>query len=166
MRDRLERLTSALGLPAAQADHGGTQGWAWRVEQRILLIYARGRASMDGAIWATDEMDRIVADEYAARGRRVYIAWSFEDIEGFRPAVGLHFIDWFKDNRVALNRLMVFTENSIIRMTAHATSIAFPPGSLLVPESAAEFDRGMDGWAQHLRARAGQASMRHVASSS
>ncbi|MEM1417407.1 MAG: hypothetical protein AAGH15_21090 [Myxococcota bacterium] len=156
MNDRIERLTDAHGAATAQGEFGSAAGWAWRVQSRILVLYARGRAQLDGAQWATDVMDRLVAEEHSARGRRVYLAWSFEDIHGYRPDVGMHFVRWFEANRAALNRLMVYTENSILRMTARATSITFAPGGMTFPRSAAAFDRGVDAWAEHVRSGRGR----------
>lgn len=153
MSDRLEQLLAAHGEPWAHDDHGSSQGWAWRLEGRIFLLYARGQANIDGATWATDLMDRVVAEEHATGGRRVYVAWSFEEIHGYGPAVGMRFINWFADNRSAVNRFLVYTENSILRMTARATSIALPSGSMAFPSSGAEFDRILDDWVARVRER-------------
>ena len=98
-------------------------------------------------------MSQIVADEYGRRGRRIYIAWSFEGILDYGTTVGLHFVDWFKTHRAAVNRFMMLTENQILRMTARTASIAIPSSGLRFPSTAAEFDEELAVWIGRLQRR-------------
>ncbi|MEO0321511.1 MAG: hypothetical protein AAF447_01005 [Myxococcota bacterium] len=151
MADRIARLMDAHGPAAEEVDHGSSQGWRWRLAGRVYLLYARGQAQLEGARWATETMSRMANEEYRGHRRRIYIAWSFEEVHGYGAGVGMHFIEWFTANRQALNRFMVLTENSILRMTARTASLALPAAGLVFPRSAGDFDRELGAWLAYLR---------------
>lgn len=145
-----ERLYERWGVPWAETKQGETRGGLWLVEDRILLLYGEGRVSPDAAHWATDTMDAAIRDAAERHDRRFYIAWSFEGIETYGASVGAHFVQWFHRNRRRLVRTTIHTENTVLRMTAKAASLAFA-GAGSFPDSIAELDEVVDGWVTHIR---------------
>ncbi len=145
------RFHGRFGPPLAEADHGDSRGALWLVEDRVVLVRAEGTASVEGAHWATETMDRVIRGARALHGRSCYVAWSFESIRGYGPTVGAHFVQWFHLNRSLLNRVSILSANPVLRMTARAASLAFR-GAATFPETTEEFDSILQGWLEHIHA--------------
>ncbi|MEO1480502.1 MAG: hypothetical protein AAFU77_00235 [Myxococcota bacterium] len=151
MNARYQTLRLSHGGPIATGEHRVSRGVLWCVEDRILVLYAEGRASLEGARWATEEMSRAIEMRAQLHNRRLMIGWSFENIEGYGPQVGMHFVQWFADERQRLSRFMVYTRNPVLRMTARAATVALPKSVASFPASAEDFDRTLKGWADYIR---------------